>query len=133
MSKVLLKNIILIGLLVIYGIGCMYLGVIVTEQKVKSQYFVNNSQEHLNGLKLDIPNEISELSTLSDTTVDLLAGYIDTNINVISLGFSGKAMKKDTYLFIPEHSKILVNTDSVLEHVLIDSDSLVRQKYKVKP
>lgn len=132
MTKKTWNTILFIGILVVYGIGCMYLGVVLTEKRTVLQYFVNNSEKHLNGLKLDIPDEISELSTLKDTTIDLLAAYIDTVDNTISLGFSGKAMLKDTYITIPEHSKITINSDHDGNTSVFGSDSLVRTKFQPK-
>jgi len=117
----------------VYGLLAILIAIPIIKKDTIKEYFVDDTQKYLNGLKLDIPSEITQLSTLSDTTVDLLASYIDTTTNVVSLGFSGKAMLKDTYMFIPEHGKIFVDTDSVLDHTIVDADSLVRQKYEVKP
>ena len=72
-----------------------------------SAYFTTDSDKFLNGIKLDLPEEISTIKQQSDSTLDLLTGYLDTDDGVIYLGFSGKEMNKYDHLFITEHSQLL--------------------------
>lgn len=85
-------------------------------------YFVNGSENYLNQIKLDLPEEISTVRQQTDSTLDLMTAFLDTKDGVIYLGFSGKEMNKNDHLFITEHSQLPVETHEY--QFDLDMDSL---------
>jgi len=76
-------------------------------------FFVDSSYQYLEGHRLDLPDEISEVSWYDDKEIDLMAVYIDDGGD-IHLGFTGKTIprsqfvgnKEDSLNLIEEHSEL---------------------------
>lgn len=93
MTKKMWTNIWFICILIMYGAGTMYTGIVLTEEKITAQYFVNGTEKYLNGLKLDIPEEISISNSYDNNIKDLLS--VDRDGYTLHLNFSGKSLLKN--------------------------------------
>jgi len=68
---------------------------------------------YLNGMKMDLPEEISTVKDEKDSTVDLLIAYKDSATNTLHLGFAGLEMYKTDYQYANEEPCIL--TPKIIE------------------
>ena len=73
------------------------IGIIIGRRSVDDKsgaLFVNGSDKFLNELKLDLPEEISEITQDTDSTIDLLSGYLNKKEGVIYLKFTDEQLVK---------------------------------------
>src|SRR5688572_27448221 len=74
--------------------------------KPENKYFDGESASFLEGLKLDLPEEISTIKRESDSTYDLFEGYLDTNEGVIHLRFANFATLTESYRYVKENNRL---------------------------
>lgn len=71
--------------------------------KCSEKYFTPNSASYLEGIKLDLPEEISQITSQEDK-LDLLYGHFDPEENIIYLGFTGESINRNKLMDIDEDS-----------------------------
>ena len=60
------------------------------KQYVIEKYFYHGSQEFLNGNRIDLPEEISEIKDLNDSEPDYFTGVRDSAKSIIHIEFDNK-------------------------------------------
>lgn len=81
------------------------IGIIIGRKSVDDKsgaLFVNGSDKYLNEIQLDLPEEISTITQDTDSTIDLLSGYLDAKAGVIYLGFTGLQLPKAEMQYVNE-------------------------------
>jgi len=76
-------------------------------------FFVDSSYQYLEGHRLDIPDEISQVSWYDDKNIDLMAVFIDDGGD-IHLGYTGKTIPRNLFLGNREDSLNLIEEHSEL-------------------
>lgn len=70
---------------------------VINTWQTPNDLFVDSSFKYLDGHRLDIPDEISEVSWYDDEELDLIAAFIDDGGD-IHFAFTGKTIPRETIL-----------------------------------